>query len=66
MYRCAVVGEEVVEYGPRHTALWNASVQSEGYGSVIIQPDRLRSVGYEILHPVAEGGVHAQLTEVGD
>ena len=43
--RCAVVAEEGVEERTQHTALWHAGVQDEGWGGVVLYPNRLGSVG---------------------
>src|SRR4029434_1184605 len=37
MYSCAVVGEKGVEERAQHAALWDTSVQDEGYGGVDAQ-----------------------------
>ena len=54
MYIFAVVGEEE---GAQHTALWDASVQGEGGGGAIVDPNSLRSVDQEVQNPAAERGV---------
>ena len=48
MYSFAAVGEEGVQEGAQHTALRDASVQDEGGGGVIINPNSLWSVGQEV------------------
>ena len=63
MYIFAVVGEEE---GAQHTALWDASVQGEGGGGAVVDPNRLRSVDQEVQYPVAEGGVYVKIPQFGD
>src|SRR4029434_2642736 len=42
MYSCAVVGEEGVEERAQHAALWDTSVQDEGYIYIYIERERER------------------------
>lgn len=53
MYRRVVVGEEGVEEWTQHIALWDASVEGEGWGVAVILLNILGSVGLEVQYPVA-------------
>lgn len=60
------MGEEGVENRAQNTALWYASIQGEDGGVVIVNLNRLWSVGENIQGPVAETGADAKVSVFGD
>ena len=62
----AVVGEQGVQEGTKHTPLWGPRVEGQCGGDDVAYPHHLGSARQEVQDLVAEGGVQSQGPQLGD
>ena len=62
----AVVGEQGVQEGTKHTLLWGPLVKGQHGRGDVAYPHHLGLTRQEVQDPVSEGGVQSQGPKLGD